>query len=166
VVLWPVAVCPFKSLLVKVFDAATAVGRWGRLAGPAAPLGLVTTAEVDWRSKPRQGGHLAPLRQQFSRKAVPRRSPESLGNIPNYFSSIVDGQGNITHIDRKSGHPARPSLTNLDNSMTGNMVEATYEYTKGERYRLASTKKPQGVPRQPAQRSAGFWHARSLKGQK
>jgi hypothetical protein len=43
---------------------------------PEAALGLVTTAKVDWRSKPRQGGHPVPLRQQFSRKAHAERGNE------------------------------------------------------------------------------------------
>jgi rhamnogalacturonyl hydrolase YesR len=88
-----------------------------------------------------------------------------LDYLKSYISSVVDEKGNLTYIDRKTGKPARVSLTNLDNMMTGNTVVAMYEYTKEKRYRLAADRIRKALDTYPRNSDGGFWHAKSLKGQ-
>jgi rhamnogalacturonyl hydrolase YesR len=88
-----------------------------------------------------------------------------LDYIKDYVAQIVDEQGNLTYVDRKTGKTVPVSLTNLDNMMTGNMVVAMSEYTKEERYRLAANKIRKAFDTYPRNSDGGFWHAQSLKGQ-
>jgi rhamnogalacturonyl hydrolase YesR len=88
-----------------------------------------------------------------------------LDYLKTYISQIVDEQGNLTYVDRKTDKATPVSLTNLDNMMTGNLVVAMYEYTKEERYLLAAKKIRKALDTYPRNTDGGFWHAKSLKGQ-
>jgi rhamnogalacturonyl hydrolase YesR len=88
-----------------------------------------------------------------------------LDYLKTYIASIVDEQGNLTYVDRKTDKVTPVSLTNLDNMMTGNSVVAMYEYTKEESYLLAAKKIRKALDTYPRNSDGGFWHARSLKGQ-
>jgi rhamnogalacturonyl hydrolase YesR len=88
-----------------------------------------------------------------------------LDYLKGYVSQMVDEQGNVHYVDRKSGKDVPVSLTNLDNFMTGNAVVAMYEYTHEERYRLAANRLRKAFDTYPRNSDGGFWHARSKKGE-
>ena len=88
-----------------------------------------------------------------------------LDYLKTYIAQIVDEQGNLTYVDRKTDKETPVSLTNLDNMMTGNSVVAMYEYTREERYLLAAKKIRKALDTYPRNSDGGFWHAKSLKGQ-
>jgi rhamnogalacturonyl hydrolase YesR len=88
-----------------------------------------------------------------------------LDYLKKYISEIVDEQGNLTYVDRKTNKVVPVSLTNLDNMMSGNSVVAMYEHTREERYRLAAHKLRKAFDTYPRNSDGGFWHAKSLKGQ-
>jgi rhamnogalacturonyl hydrolase YesR len=88
-----------------------------------------------------------------------------LDYLKTYISQIIDEEGNLTYVDRKTDKVTPVSLTNLDNMMTGNLVVAMYEYTKEERYLRAAKKIRKAFDTYPRNSDGGFWHAKSLKGQ-
>jgi rhamnogalacturonyl hydrolase YesR len=85
--------------------------------------------------------------------------------LKRYIDSIVDDQGNLRYVDRKTGKMTSVGLTNLDNMMTGNLVVALYEHTREERYRIAADRIRKAFDTYPRTSDGGFWHAKSLKGQ-
>jgi rhamnogalacturonyl hydrolase YesR len=88
-----------------------------------------------------------------------------LDYIKGYISQMVDDQGNLHYVDRKTEKDTPVSLTNLDNMMTGNLVVAMYEYTHEDRYRLAAGRIRKALDDYPRNSDGGFWHAKSLQGQ-
>ncbi len=91
--------------------------------------------------------------------------PKYFDYTKRYIDSIVDEDGQLILVDRKTGQPRPVAFNNLDNMMTGNIVVALYERTKDPRYKKAADHIRQAFDTYPRNDDGGFWHGAGLHGQ-